>query len=965
MFDTANESVYIEDLRIRKNVSPGTFFAGGLATYTVVIDTSEYVTVTNPVLTDTIGNGLCPLDNVANYSSPQVAECGVIASGPTVTAGASTSALPYTSVTQDTVNGGFTMVFTATGPIPASSSLTVTYQARMRSDYANGTPNGRPTVAGDAFTNDVDILASSTPIANTGETGTEPVGDDSSAGQATQSQSIDKRVKPRAVGEACTANLGSYTDPVDLLDPINLKKFGFRLDDEVCFRLTVDYASGVFNKNPVITDFLPPGVTYTDGSMVALPSNDVVFAFNEAAAAAGTANPLWQVGTLFGSDRYVQPGGVFDVVFSGTVNTIPSLVPDVTGNLMKMVVENTPGATSSFRDETPFAIVPSVPLTLAKTVVAVNSPTYAPPPVQATPFVQSGSVASYEIDITHAGSALNGNDYSVRGLKVYDILPQPVRCADVSALSNPAFVDCYNNGDPGHPSIAGDATRSVIVWDFVVNPALPDAEAITLGNTKTLSYDVTWPAGIGTNVTFTNTAGVVSYESFTNEPGVGAAYYPAANIDTSVLPADWNAPAASDTAQVRTRAVTVSKLFTSPVLTNNTGPATPGTSGQAVVGEVVTYYYGVTIPAGTSVYAGRLTDTLPTGWSVAAAPAPSFTFEADAVGAPGVFSSAPANVTLTPANGRLDFGVGPGAPYTNSTVFDQRFVVTVNVVATGTGVAGSPTPPATTPPPAATNRTNTARFQAATISGGPDTAVNVSQARSISLIQPAPALTKINDVPTGDFVAGGDTVRYTLTATQQTPTTRPPLYDSWIVDCLPTGITFAGNVATTTQTGAGAQTSATFPILGPTAGPVDGCGLGTTRVAWNIGALPANVTARVFYDVTVDLTAVAGDRYTNTAILSGSSLNDGNRVTPGVPPNPLERVYTAPSPANTIEVAGSTPTKAVDKATATIGETVTYTVTAPIAANTNFYQAAVVDTLPAGIDRSSVNLGVRDMRLLG
>jgi uncharacterized repeat protein (TIGR01451 family) len=68
-------------------------------------------------------------------------------------------------------------------------------------------------------------------------------------------------------------------------------------------------------------------------------------------------------------------------------------------------------------------------------------------------------------------------------------------------------------------------------------------------------------------------------------------------------------------------------------------------------------------------------------------------------------------------------------------------------------------------------------------------------------------------------------------------------------------------------------------------------------------------------------------------------------------------VYTAtPLLPNTIEVAGSTPTKAADKATATIGETVTYTVTAPIAPNTNFFQAALVDTLPAGIDRSSVTL---------
>jgi uncharacterized repeat protein (TIGR01451 family)/fimbrial isopeptide formation D2 family protein len=950
VFDTSTESIRIEDLRIRKSVSPGTFFAGGLATYTVIIDTSEYVSVSDPVLTDTIGNGLCPLDDVDNYSSGSVAECDPIASGPTVTDGITTLPLPYASVVEDAVNGGFTMVFTATAPIPASSTVTVTYQARMRSEYENGTPNGRPTVAGDSFGNDVDIVATSTPIPGTGESGDRPVGDDSSAGQATQSQSIDKRVKPRVVGEACTVNVGTYVDPTE---PLDLEEFGFRLDDEICFRLTVNYASGVFNKNPVVTDFLPPGVTYTDGSMVALPANTVDFEFNEAGAAADTENPVWRVGTVVGSDRYAQPGGVFDVVFSGTVNTIPSLLPDITGNLMKMVVENTPGATSSFRDETPFAIVPSVPLTLTKTVAAVDSPLYAPPPVQATPFVQSGSVATYEIDVTHAGSASNGTDYSVRGLKVYDILPQPVQCADVSALSNPAFADCYDSTDAGHPSIAGDATRSVIVWDFVVDPGNPDAEQIeNPGDLKTLSYDITWPAGIGTNVTFTNTAGIVSFQSFTNEFGVGATYFPANNIDTTVPPADWNAPAATDTAQVRTRPVTVSKLFTSPILPGNTGPfPTPGTSGQAVIGEVITYSYGVTIPAGTSLYSGRLTDTFATaGWAIAPSPAPSFTFEADALGAPGSFSSPPASVVLNTTNGRLDFGVGqPASRYSNTSSTDQRFVVTVTAVAVGNGIAGSPNPAV------ATNRTNTARFQAGNTPTGSTTAVNVAQARSISVIQPTPALAKSNDVPVDGFVVGGETVRYTLTASQ--PATRPTLYDAWIVDCLPSGLTFAGNVASTTQVGAGSQNSTPFTLLGPDTGPVDGCGPQTTRIAWNIDELPANTTVRIAYDVTVDLTAVAGDRYTNTAALTGSSLDDGDRITPGVPPNPLERVYTAsPSLPNTIEVAGSTPTKTADKATATIGETVTYTVTAPIAPNTNFYQAALVDTLPAGIDRSSVTM---------
>ena len=97
----------------------------------------------------------------------------------------------------------------------------------------------------------------------------------------------------------------------------------------------------------------------------------------------------------------------------------------------------------------------------------------------------------------------------------------------------------------------------MIVWDFVVDPGAVDAEALFVGDVKTLSYDILWPSGIGADATFTNTAGVRSFEAFTNEPGVGSPYYPDNNIDASVPSADWNAPAADDTASVRTRPVAV------------------------------------------------------------------------------------------------------------------------------------------------------------------------------------------------------------------------------------------------------------------------------------------------------------------------------------------------------------------------------------------------------------------------
>ena len=56
--------------------------------------------------------------------------------------------------------------------------------------------------------------------------------------------------------------------------------------DRICFTLRVNFPGTVQTRNPVVTDFLPPGVTYEAGSQVATAANTVAISFNEAAAAA-------------------------------------------------------------------------------------------------------------------------------------------------------------------------------------------------------------------------------------------------------------------------------------------------------------------------------------------------------------------------------------------------------------------------------------------------------------------------------------------------------------------------------------------------------------------------------------------------------------------------------------------------------------------------------------------------------
>ena len=62
----ASHTVTINDLRIIKSVDPTDFEAGGLATYTLNIASSEYVDNSDITVTDIIPNGICPLGTTQN-----------------------------------------------------------------------------------------------------------------------------------------------------------------------------------------------------------------------------------------------------------------------------------------------------------------------------------------------------------------------------------------------------------------------------------------------------------------------------------------------------------------------------------------------------------------------------------------------------------------------------------------------------------------------------------------------------------------------------------------------------------------------------------------------------------------------------------------------------------------------------------------------------------------------------------
>ncbi|MGB9373622.1 MAG: hypothetical protein WCA82_05620, partial [Jiangellales bacterium] len=263
------------------------------------------------------------------------------------------------------------------------------------------------------------------------------------------------------------------------------------------------------------------------------------------------------------------------------------------------------------------------------------------------------------------------------------------------------------------------------------------------------------------------------------------------------------------------------------------------------------------------------------------------------------------------------------ATYTNSTDDDQLVEVEIRArVAPNAGGNNS-------------LKTNTARFVSSDAPTGGSALPALTDTAGVRVVFPNPTLTKTNVAE--EPIEAGSSVTYRLRVSNAV--NRPPLHDAVVVDCLPDGLAFVE--FTTLPTG----TTTTEAGTGD-----NGCAAGSTRIEW---ALDTPVEAReafeAFYTATVDTTVVGGVTYTNTATLTGSSLADGAND-PSV-----ERVLTRTN-SSSVGVAAASLTKTVTPDVLTFGERATFTVTGVFPKEINFYNAALIDTLPAGFDPASVVL---------
>ena len=549
-------TVTAEDVSIHKSVSDTTIGQGDVDTWTLLVETSEYVDnpaigATNAnaiVVTDTVPDGLCPL----GAGSPD-AECQDPAS----------PSHPYTSATEN-ADGTWTLVWdfdsiAGLGSMSRSDSRTITFPTKVRQFYQENGADDTPVLAEDSWENTVTLTA----VADGRN-----VADDSSAGQSAGPVAISKEVSvPGAAPYACGDGSAIAWDPT--------QAGPYGPGDRVCWRLTVTYPGALDTGGSSIVDFLPAGFTYesyTLGVNNTVPAGDVTF--DGTGAADGRL--AWSVG----ASGYVDTAQTLELIVSSTItDATAASSADLPQNLMKFTFTNTSGDVFQLRDDAD-ALWAEPELTLLKGVRDVNDGAVNGPDVDGVQIVE-GDTVTYRIDVTNTGTR------DALDVVLWDVLPADFDCSMVSNIS-----------DAGACNATPDPDR--LEWRTT-------GIDVAAGTSRTLTYDVTVPVGTGASgETFINRSGVVRYESDANT-GVGDrfVYVPAGNIDSGAPAA--NTAAADDTSSVFTADATIAK-------TRSTGITETGNAAadEATIGEVVSYTVTAVIPEGTTVHAATITDVVDT-----------------------------------------------------------------------------------------------------------------------------------------------------------------------------------------------------------------------------------------------------------------------------------------------------------------------------------------------------------------
>ncbi|MGV9194684.1 isopeptide-forming domain-containing fimbrial protein [Microbacterium sp. MC2] len=957
--DDDTETVDAVDLRVVKTVlDEDAFTTGTLATYRLDIATSEYMDAGGITLTDVIPNGLCPafpansdgstpdllIDGVpaADWNTRVAPDeaCNYPSEGAVLSAGLTVTAIDY-----DTGAGTFTASF-ALADLDAGETVHAEYTVMQRPNY---TGVGGGTSSGDAFTNHVEIFGTTTPIDVIGDDtelakrvgGEWLVTDDSAATITSAFAALTKTVLERGVTPA-EATDEDWKPTADT---------AFSPGDTVWYRMQIPFAEGIDTRNAKLSDYLPVGVEYAGWSAELVDANGAEIddienyvALTPASPSATTRVLTWAFGAQnrqpSSTDRFMPAGSEITIYLEGVVTAQSASRDEVDSpeNHAKYQQRNVDGVLAFLRADAGVDL--DWGATLNKGIFAVNGTekTGAFGDRDQDESVVQGDTVEYRIDVTAPQN-------TTRDYVVWDVLPAGVTAADVSpafeawtydgsgysGIESAVSAAAYDDGDtlPDGISLSSDYEgRSIVAWTIST-----DIEGSTAGENPvtrgfSLGYTLTVPAGVTDGgaaaqltQSYRNTAGIVSYDVVNNGTRTTTLVPQTADGEqhlTSRTPGS-DEVGVSDTDTYDSATVTLPGAEIEKELLSTQLNGGGNSDGQITQGEYATFRYSITIPAKTSVAGGVLADNGSFGGT-------TYTFVEGSAAFTG-----PAGVDLD-ARGFTQIGTDTSPykagtlvfpdTYTNSTSAAQVFTAEITVYVGDLSHTAM--------------LTNTASFTHDDPNGGP--AVSLTDTAQVQYVEPSPSLDKTVTDPANGQVAERGTATYTLTASNAAG--RPALYDTVVYDCIP--------VKLTNPTALNPSQGDVEIVADQTCAVVDGqivrdAGTGTL-IRWDAGTIEGGSSATLTYTVTVDATAGSNESFTNYAELTGYTL-------PGSLSGAEDRRGERTDDANaTVSLPPASITKSVSPTAAPIGETVTYTLNTTLPANANYYDVALTDTLPAGVD---------------
>ncbi|WP_144720338.1 SdrD B-like domain-containing protein [Agrococcus jejuensis] len=508
---------------------------------------------------------------------------------------------------------------------------------------------------------------------------------------------------------------------------------------------------------------------------------------------------------------------------------------DLTSNLAKLSYRNTSGDVLQLRDDAT-AVFQAPSLTIDKSLVPGASST-----------VRGGDVVPYRVTVA------NPSAVPVEDVAVTDVLPAGIAPADVT---NPGTATVSTNG----------AGRTVLAWPLFT---------LAAGATATFDYSVTVPSTFAPSAALRNVATLDRFVVVSNQ-GTETPYTPGTTSDETV----------------RIVAPTVVKSQTTSI-----AEAGNAAANQATIGETVSYVVTATIPAGTTLPAGSLRDTLPTGLQITGAP--TATLNGGAL---------PQGWQLT-TSGQL-VSITRDAPYLNAAGSGDD-VLEVRISARVTDVAGNAH---------GVNRSNTAQLL---WNGGGTVSSNTTR---VTIVEPQVTIAKVVEGG-AQRVQPGESIAYIVSVGNAAG--RSVAHQVRVVDQMPVDIT------PTDANGA--------PVTEDQQLPNGGMWDQESRtIAWTFD------TVQPGQRIDLRIPAVVSDPLT-----SGSSLRNVASVTSSTTPTGTPGRETGSTVSAGSNVSVNAPqislTKSVDLPQATIGQSLAYTVDVTIPASTQSYDVTVVDQLPAGI----------------